>query len=179
MVAKYICGICKKKVKYENYPIQCDVCNCWFHGTCEKLSKKTWTYLGESDYDWFCSNCVNKSFPFWSLSNEELETLLSDLTENEKILIEKCMLYEKVKVDFDKFDIDSDTKLNVCNENVDSHYVTHKQMSKLNTVIHENFSFIHFNARSLVKNFDNIERMLKVNEVEFSVIGITETWLNE
>ena len=35
------------------------------------------------------------------------------------------------------------------------------------------------NARSLVKNLENIETMLQANEVVFSVLGVSVTWLNE
>ena len=43
----------------------------------------------------------------------------------------------------------------------------------------DNFSLLHINARSLNKNFDSIELFLKtINQFPFSVIGITETWLN-
>ena len=40
------------------------------------------------------------------------------------------------------------------------------------------FSLIHFNARSLSKNFENISNYLSLLNHEFSVIGVSETWLS-
>ena len=41
------------------------------------------------------------------------------------------------------------------------------------------FSLLHINARSLNKNFDSVELFLSsINNFSFSLIGITETWLN-
>lgn len=40
------------------------------------------------------------------------------------------------------------------------------------------FSLIHFNARSLSKNTENISNYLNLLNNEFSVIGISETWLS-
>ena len=39
------------------------------------------------------------------------------------------------------------------------------------------FSLIHFNARSLYKNFDSICEYLMSLDFSFSIIGITETWM--
>ena len=57
MVGKCFCGICKKQVKYVNYPIQCDACDKWFYVTCENLLYETWSRLGESNCNWYCSIC--------------------------------------------------------------------------------------------------------------------------
>ena len=40
------------------------------------------------------------------------------------------------------------------------------------------FSIIHLNARSLSKNFDNLETLLCTLNFPFSIIGISETWLH-
>lgn len=41
------------------------------------------------------------------------------------------------------------------------------------------FSLIHFNCRSLYKHFDNIKEYLSTLKHTFSVIALTETWLDE
>ena len=41
-----------------------------------------------------------------------------------------------------------------------------------------NFSLLHLNARSLLKNFDKFTQLLDSSQHEFSAIGISETWLN-
>ena len=40
-------------------------------------------------------------------------------------------------------------------------------------------SIIHFNARSLIKNFDNIKHYLLSTNNVYNVIVVTETWLKE
>ena len=39
-------------------------------------------------------------------------------------------------------------------------------------------SLMHINCRSLGKNFDNITLFLNSVHIDFSIIGLTETWLN-
>ena len=42
------------------------------------------------------------------------------------------------------------------------------------------YSLLHLNARSINKNFDSIDLLLSsINNFQFSVIGITETWLHK
>ena len=43
----------------------------------------------------------------------------------------------------------------------------------------ETFSLMHLNARSLIGNFDKFEILLANLRKSFSVIGVTETWLND
>ena len=40
-----------------------------------------------------------------------------------------------------------------------------------------NFSIIHFNTRSLIRNFDQLNLLLRNLNMPFSVIGVSETWL--
>lgn len=52
--------------------------------------------------------------------------------------------------------------------------------AQLNSFLGNNSrSFIHFNARSLRKHFDEFYNLLSSFTNPFSVIGITETWLSE
>ena len=47
-----------------------------------------------------------------------------------------------------------------------------------NTYAANNFSLLHWNARSLNKNFESLELLLSsLKDFPFSVIGISETWL--
>ena len=38
--------------------------------------------------------------------------------------------------------------------------------------------YLHMNARSLAKNFDNVQLLLDSLDCQFSVVGISETWLH-
>ena len=60
----------------------------------------------------------------------------------------------------------------------DSNYFTDTMLTKtLNK--RKGFSIIHFNARSLNANFQNIELYLSQLEVKFDVVAISETWFND
>ena len=41
------------------------------------------------------------------------------------------------------------------------------------------FSILHLNARSLPKNLDQLNLMLKNIQRPFSVLGVSETWLTD
>jgi hypothetical protein len=41
------------------------------------------------------------------------------------------------------------------------------------------FSTLHLNIRSLVRNFQKLTELLDILNMQFSVIGITETWLQD
>ena len=42
-----------------------------------------------------------------------------------------------------------------------------------------NFSIIHINCHSILTNFDGISALLNSLNFQFSVIGVTETWLKD
>ena len=51
--------------------------------------------------------------------------------------------------------------------------------STCNNLSHQEFSLLHLNIRSLHKNFDSFETFLStLNNFQFSLIGLTETWLH-
>ena len=43
----------------------------------------------------------------------------------------------------------------------------------------DEFSILHFNIRSILNKFDDLKAYLNSLEYEFSVIGLSETWLNQ
>lgn len=59
----------------------------------------------------------------------------------------------------------------------DCNYFTHEQyVNSVNPV--GKLSIIHFNSRSMYKNFNSIKQYLQQFTHPFSIIAITETWLN-
>ena len=55
-------------------------------------------------------------------------------------------------------------------------YVSH---NKLTTSYNNLFSMIHFNCRSILKNFDDIIALINFLSIKFTVIGVSETWLKD
>ena len=61
----------------------------------------------------------------------------------------------------------------------DSKYYTVAEFNNAFSDIEESFSLLHINSRSLNKNFEYLENTLNtLNSFQFSVIGISETWLH-
>ena len=69
---------------------------------------------------------------------------------------------------------------NVVNECAnDSKYYTVTEFNNTFSNTLDNFSLLHINSRSLNKNFDCFENLLHtLNNFQFSIIGISETWLH-
>lgn len=59
----------------------------------------------------------------------------------------------------------------------DSPYTTPSELNNSKHINNENLSMLHINCRSLKKNFDFMNIFLDCFDVNFSVIGLTETWL--
>ena len=168
---EYICDVCSGKVEYSKMPIQCDSCAYWYHGKCEKLSKKEWVELGNSNTTWNCKNCAKSIFPFYCLDDEEFQECVHNVTSKMKDLIETCLgLESDVKQYYDG---------NYFNTFTASNYLTHEQLSRMSVEIENSFSLVHFNCRSLKSNFDDIENLLYRCNANFKVIGLSETWMND
>ncbi|XP_072180948.1 uncharacterized protein [Diadema setosum] len=62
----------------------------------------------------------------------------------------------------------------------DSKYYTPLEFNDIVSYSSDNISLLHINSRSLNKNFEYLENLLhSLNNFEFSVIGISETWLHQ
>ena len=76
------------------------------------------------------------------------------------------------------FDFDS----NFFNEkinSVESTYYTHEEFVSFSSNLSENFSIIHLNIRSLHKNIDKLKDFLNDIKGKFSVIVLSETWIDD
>lgn len=74
------------------------------------------------------------------------------------------------------FGCDIDPDMHLCNNIInDSDYYTDKQCKSIN--VNGAFSIIHFNSRSLNKNYNIIKQYFSQFN-KFSVIAVSETWLD-
>ena len=59
-----------------------------------------------------------------------------------------------------------------------NYYTTEEFISNFKNTVNS-FSLLHINSRSLNKNFDSLQTLLyTIDNFPFSIIGVTETWLN-
>ena len=89
------------------------------------------------------------------------------------------MEFENIGLDFLPFNYDCEDNANEMVDNQNTHYVSHDDLKSMKKDVNDSLSIMHFNARSLPKNFENIENLLHYNEIKLSVIGISETWLTD
>ena len=78
----------------------------------------------------------------------------------------------------ENFDPDS----NFFNEkinSVESTYYTHEEFVSFSRNLSENLSIIHLNIRSLHKNIDKLKDFLKDIKGNFSVIILSEAWIDD
>ncbi|XP_071950001.1 uncharacterized protein [Antedon mediterranea] len=75
-------------------------------------------------------------------------------------------------------DIDPDNNF-FNDQNISNYYLPNEFTKKFNNNEFENrFSCIHFNARSLQKNFESISSCIQSLNFDFDVISVTETWMD-
>ena len=72
MVVKLPCKICNKAVANNHHAVQCDKCHLWVHMKCSRINPQTYKFLQKCSYAWYCPKCYEGTFPFATVSNEEL-----------------------------------------------------------------------------------------------------------
>ena len=51
------CGNCKKIVPDGENGVECEICNNWFHASCEGLSMEVYAALVHTCIHWYCTSC--------------------------------------------------------------------------------------------------------------------------
>jgi hypothetical protein len=141
--------------------------------------------LQSSDEPWWCFQCNQTNFPFNHYENDT-EFLLNILGAkydystyiNANILVNPFKLNTSNQgneyTNFSETDIDNEgMNFPLCD------YILQKEFNDniIKSTDASTFSMIHINIRSLLKNFDKFNNFMDSSSHEFSVIGITETWL--
>ena len=152
------CSICEK---YVRSGILCDICNKWSHTKCNNLTPTDFNFLKNSEEKWFCTACIMSIFPFNSKSNYNIKN-------NKDISSIKSYFTEL-------------NSINESNENgaenvagINCKYYDSEEFIE-NISNSKCFSAFHLNISSLTKHFDELQTLLSLLDVNFSVIGITET----
>ena len=153
------------------------------HRQCAKLNNCELQYYGSLSSDWYCRECITSTFPFGGLNEEELDLFLNrDAPGKLQDIYIKCqdLNFEPFKfIDFNSNDPDADIDPdnNFYNHvTVDSLYYTEQQLEANNKEVGQGFSIIHFNARSMSANFEEIRSYLQEFSWKFDIIALSETW---
>ena len=186
------CNICKKHILFECHLICC-ICQGYCHVTClPNITKLDQLYAKDQKSNWICLKCIQEIFPFNHIDND------NDFI---KYVSESCEEFKTIPLDilkdmsFNPFELNEDSTFsslpsldpdqNYFNENIyhiNSNYYLESDFNKLYQKQYKNsdgISLVHVNIRSLLKNMNNFELYLDGLEIDFNVIGVSETWIKE
>ena len=145
---------------------------------------------------WTCTTCQDDIFPFQSVTDIELQNLLLNFDDQYSLeywCFDQIEFADKILYPFELNDIDC-TQPNY-EIDPDFHYfndVSRSNMLKCSYYVSEsfgkllrsrgaknNFSVMHHNIRSLPANLNEFNIFLEKIKHDFSIIGMSETWLKE
>ena len=142
--------------------------------------------LAWNEYYLSCISCSVNILPFNHLDEPNFQSILNGMQQNgasqdrlEDLHFDGFAIGETL---FGNEDLDPDANFFQNFSNLQSKYYDIDEfVSKFKDVNASEapFSSIHFNSRSVQKNFDQISNFLNLLEFDFDVIGLSETWLKD
>ncbi len=183
------CRICQKRVLSHSCYLRCIICKSVIHIVCLGISKADTLYEKRDSNGWICIKCMADNLPFNHI--EEEDEFRSALSDN---IIRNLSLDDLNENLFNPLDLNIECNDPLLEHDPDIHFYNEVQsnstcsyhsedsfvkMCKNAEIISDNFSMIHCNIRSLPKNLDSFAHLLNNLELQFSLIGLSETWLND
>ena len=187
MSSKELCAICQKTVQHFCISIRCTNCYLLFHYRCVNLSRLE---VNEIKH-WFCQTCSMAILPYNHIEDDnEFLTSVMEIATDYPVHFQNLDKNVFVPFEFNDnvhtplFEVDpdynffTDTQIayNVnCDYFIQDTFIQYYKKRK-----HDKpFSVFHMNVRSLPKHFSELDLYLGSLQHQFSILGITETWLNE
>ena len=128
-----------------------------------------------SNKTWHCYNCSKDLFPFTTISNFKLYSLLSDRFYCNSDSNESCLTLKPPKNLshlFNKLNSFSNAPENVINSN----YYDIDQLQTLKEFTDKiSLSVFHLNTSSLSKNIDDFEHLIPSTKTDFDIIAVSES----
>ena len=132
------------------------------------------------------NNINNNHLLFQNLNNDDFESL-NNTNMSDSFPIDMDRLNQ---LTFNPFETDQNPALSDNNFELDlsfntnklqCHYYLPEDFKKIieNENMHEKFSLLHLNIRSISNKFDSLKNLINTLNIPFQIIGLTETWLNE
>lgn len=181
------CNKCQHRFLSHSRVIRCPTCSRSFHFNC--ISVDLINELNHFHSD-LCNMCLEECFPFNNVENDFItHTITSQVTVAQNL--ENCVFnpldFEDIYESHREIS-DCDPDLNfynnqLCFQNVQncSYYtdVSFNQKCDDNNINDHSFSMMHINIRSAAKNLNSFDIFLAGLKVNFTVLALTETWLND
>ena len=189
------CPICSRSILSHARKINWFICCFYYHMKCISLDPNDLSNIELNRSSWYCCNCITAIFPFIHIANNELFIFEVNSMDFELKTIEdlSVKLFNPFEINNDDIyyplcDIDPDAHyFNELNAHISqncNYYYGHSFSSVIqcrfpNIIDHKVFSLCHINIRSQKANLRSFEMCLENLQFNFSVIGISETWLND
>ena len=168
MVIRYPCKICCQPVANNSDSIQCDKCDIWVHRKCNKINKQTYEYLKQDKSTWYCIVCTKEIFPF-SKPNEEILILtlkgktIKFVNVAQKRILEKTQFLQQINLG-----AESEQNFNI------TRYFNPNELKEPRDK-ESYFKVFHRNISSLPYQCSELHSLLSECNIDFDVIGITES----
>ena len=189
------CPVCNRHVLPHAKQIRWCICLLVYYIKCLSLKLEDQTkYLQHAD-TWYCMLCLQEMFPFNCIEDDAVfisEIHATDLSTTTIESLDLCMFNPFMLNDDDFYtplwEIDPDINfynkidshlVSSCNYYMDSSFLS--AVSKNIDLLQQKdiFSMCHINIRSLKANLGSFETCLANLNFEFTVIGVSETWLRD
>ena len=191
------CYSCHNRILSHARQLQCSACNEQVHIRCLPNVKPTDSiYTNRASNKWLCTQCTQSVLPFnhlvedsdflnaiSSLWGKPNNYILSDIMELNFNPLE--LNDEGSNIHGPLYETDPDLQFyndttTIDNVNHCDYYLEDSFLKKCKQLeLGDNcFSVLHLNIRSIPKNLHKLERFIENVNFNFTVIGITETWLN-
>ena len=181
-----ICGLCYNKVHTFCVSIKCVNCLRTFHYRCANLER----HDVEEMSLWYCQKCIMNILPYNHYEDDtDFYTVVMNMAVDHPVQFNNLEKHVFIPFEFNEetrtplFEIDPDyqyfneTQLalnNTCDYFIEDTFIEYYKKHRLDSF----FSLFHTNVRSLPKHHNELELYLESLKCKFSLIGITETWLN-
>ena len=158
-----LCNACKKSVSNRN-ALTCSLCQQDVHPKCNDLNYVDSQMIKNLNKLWYCLNCCQEVFPFTSINNYKLHTLLSSKRFCDFESTDTCLILNSPKNLthlFNEINNLSPDNEDCPDERVNCKYYDINQIQKLKSMNNKNsLSLFHLNTCSLSRNFEEFAYLL-------------------
>ena len=178
-IPKPTCKLCNKPVS-DKSSIKCNFCSQVSHYKCNYLTSVDSHLIKNFNENWQCLHCSRNMFPFVELHDYKFNIATGNKIDytanNDKLSFKTPPNLSELYNQFNNLSSNNEDS----DDLVNCKYYNIEEMSNLKDSINNNsLSLFHLNISSLNKHIDNLEHLLTTSNVNFDVIGISETRITD
>ena len=164
------CNTCSKIIHVYQSSVTCKLCKLSYHIRC--------IYTNVTD-NWYCFHCNGEIFPFNHYVDDDEFKFALFCWEN-SIDFNRLISLKFNPFNFEElFRTSSQESVNLADHSNPPSKCSYLFDKNISCSGNNDFSILHFNSRSMNRNFDNIHNFISGIDHTFTVISISETWFNE